>query len=94
MFREVELNIKKHFRRLAADAAPRTYSRCERLLYLLLLEVEEVGRRRLHGRRGALGPPLPGPGVHVHASVLTGRPVAGRLGPRFLHHDLKTGKEG
>lgn len=58
-------------------------------LYLLLLEVEELGRSHLHGRRGALGPSFPGPGVHVHASVLTGWSVAGRLGPRFLHHDLK-----
>ena len=53
--------------------------------YLLLLEVEEVGRRHLRRRR----PCLPGPGVHVHASIVTGGPVARRLGAGFLHHDFK-----
>lgn len=56
---------------------------------LLLLEVEEVGRRHLHGWRGALGSSVPGRRVRAHASVLTGWSVAGRLGPGFLHHDLK-----
>lgn len=51
--------------------------------------MQEVSRSHLHGWRGALGPPFPGPDVGVRASVLTDRSVARRLGPRFLHHDLK-----
>lgn len=65
-----------------------------RARYLLLLEVQEVGRGHLHAWRGAPGPGFPGARVHAHASVLTGRSVAARLAPRFLHHDLKIWRGG
>lgn len=51
--------------------------------------MQEVSRRHLQGWGGALGPSLPGPHSHGHSSVLTDGAIARRLGPRFLHHDLK-----
>lgn len=58
--------------------------------YLVLLEMQEVGRSHLHRRRGTLGSPLPGPALHARSPILIGWSVARRLRPRFLHHDLKT----
>lgn len=97
MYFEMELNIKGHFKRGGGGWACCWHGSVKwrqvwkgRLVYLVLLEMQEVSCRHLHWWRGALGSPLPGPALHAGSSILTGWSVARRLRPRFLHHDLKT----
>lgn len=95
MYFEVGLNIKWHSER-GGRSLLLTWLNKEKTgakggpVYLVLLEMQEVGRGHLHRRRGALGSPLPGPALHARSSILIGLTVARRLRPRFLHHDLKT----
>lgn len=97
MYFEMELNIKGHFKKGGGGLGLLlTWLREVKagvkggLVYLVLLEMQEVSCRHLHWWRGALGSPLPGPALHAGSSILTGWSVARRLRPRFLHHDLKT----